>query len=272
MMPDIKTNVSWQSRLHEIIYEADTPAGKLFDVVLLWAILISVIVVALESVRVVSTRFGGEIFIAEWIFTVLFTIEYVLRVMTVRRPFKYVFSFYGIVDLLSFMPTYIALAYPDSRFFLLIRVLRLMRVFRVLKLARYNDEAKQLMMALRASRPKIIVFLGAVLSLVIIVGTIMYVIEGEEHGFSSIPRAMYWAVVTLTTVGYGDIAPQTALGQFLASLVMLMGYGIIAVPTGIVSAEFVRATGSVSTQACQTCGADGHDPDAVHCKFCGALI
>ena len=263
---------NWQDRLHEVIYEADTPAGRVFDILLLWGIMISVIVVALESVRGIRLRYGDVLWVLEWFFTILFTVEYILRILSVRRPFKYAFSFYGIIDLLSFMPTYIALIHPHTRFLILIRVLRLMRVFRVLKLVRYNNAAKSLLMALRASRPKITVFLGAVLSLVAVVGTLMYVIEGEENGFTSIPRSAYWAIVTLTTVGYGDIAPQTALGQLLASLVMLMGYGIIAVPTGIVSAEFVRYNNTVSTQACPVCSAEGHDPDAVHCKFCGAHL
>ncbi len=261
----------WKDRLHEVIFEADTPAGKAFDVVLLWCILLSVAAVVLESVKGIEAVYGSWLRFAEWGFTILFTIEYVLRLMCVRRPAAYARSFFGVVDLLAILPTYVSLFIPGMQPLLLLRALRLIRVFRVLKLARYVGESQVLMNALRASRVKITVFLVTVLMLVLVIGTLMYLIEGEENGFTSIPKGVYWAVVTMTTVGYGDIAPHTVLGQTLAAGVMILGYGIIAVPTGIVTAEIAFASrgGLVSTQACRSCSAEGHDPDAKFCKFCG---
>ncbi|ELR68160.1 Potassium voltage-gated channel subfamily KQT [Fulvivirga imtechensis AK7] len=269
-----KAGKNWKDILHEIIFEADTPGGKVFDVILLIAIILSVVAVMLESVAKIKLEYGHVLYIAEWVFTILFTIEYVTRLLIVTRPFKYAISFLGIIDLLSVIPTYLSLIFVGAQSLLVIRSIRLLRVFRVFKLARFLGEASQLMSALKASRPKIIVFIGAVFTMVVILGTLMYLIEGGENGFTSIPKSIYWAVVTLTTVGYGDIAPQTVLGQGLATLIMILGYGIIAVPTGIVSAEMTRQKpySPVSTQACPHCGAEGHDSDAAYCKKCGGHL
>lgn len=261
----------WRKRLHDIIYEAETPAGKAFDVALLSCILISIAAVLMESVHSVEARAGAFLRAAEWVLTGLFTVEYGLRLITVRHPLRYAFSFFGLIDLLAIFPTYLSLLIPGTQSLLVIRALRLLRVFRVFKLGRYVGQATQLRTALVASREKIIVFLGTVLTAVIIVGALMYLIEGEEAGFTSIPRSIYWAIVTMTTVGYGDITPQTVLGQTIAAAVMIMGYGIIAVPTGIVSAELAQvARMPVSTRACPDCSVEGHDPDALFCKHCGA--
>jgi voltage-gated potassium channel len=261
-----------RSRLHEIIFEADTPAGKAFDVALLLAIALSVAAVMLESVAPIRERYGRQLYLVEWFFTILFTIEYLLRLFCVRYPLRYARSFFGIIDLLAVLPTYLSALLPGAQSLLVIRVIRLLRIFRIFKLTRYLGEAKTLTVALRASRHKIIVFLGAVLTIVTIMGALMYLIEGPAAGFTSIPRGVYWAVVTMTTVGYGDIAPRTVIGQTLAAFVMILGYAIIAVPTGIVSAELVQAARDSlgrSTQACPGCGAEGHDSDAVYCKRCG---
>jgi len=296
-LKDIGQHKGLRGKLYEIIYEADTKAGKIFDIILLWAIIISVSVVFVESVQNINNQYGHIIKIIEWFFTGLFTIEYLLRIITIRKPFKYIFSFYGIVDLLAVIPSYMTIIFVESHFFLVIRILRLLRVFRVLKFARYLGEAKVLKNALMASKPKIVVFLIAVLSIVVIIGSIMYIIEDEQAGFTSIPKSVYWAIVTLTTVGYGDISPQTSLGQALASLVMIIGYGILAVPTGIVTAEIALESKKVSneisqlnhnksiknknnyldgrivsTQVCPHCSAEGHDPDAIYCKYCGGYI
>jgi voltage-gated potassium channel len=264
----------WRQRMYEVIFEAETPEGKAFDVILLFSIAISVIVVLLESVERLDVQFHRQFIALEWFFTVLFTIEYILRLIAVRRRLRYAFSFYGIVDLLAILPTYISLLLPGSQYLLVIRVLRLLRVFRVLKLGEYLQEADLLVRALYASRYKIIVFLLGVMTLVIIIGSFIYVIEGEENGFTSIPTSIYWAIVTLTTVGYGDISPQTPLGQALASMVMLLGYGMIAVPTGIVTVELSRASNlQVQTaQICPQCGREGHDIDAAYCKYCGRQL
>jgi voltage-gated potassium channel len=263
----------WRAKVHEVIYEAETGLGKAFDVSLFWLIVASVAVVMLESVSGISTLFARELRAVEWMFTVLFTVEYVLRLISIRRPTRYAFSFFGVIDFLAVIPTYLSLMIPATRFMVVIRILRLLRVFRVLKLARFLHESGVLIRALRASRIKILVFLYSVLVLVVIIGAIMYVVEGEVNGFTSIPRSVYWAIVTLTTVGYGDISPQTPLGQFFASIVMIMGYGIIAIPTGIVTAELARPMARVvSTETCSTCSREGHDPDAVHCKFCGGKL
>lgn len=271
----IRSLTGWRWRLHEIIFEADTPAGKAFDVILLISILLSVLVVMLESVSSFQMRFGDELYYAEWFFTILFTVEYIGRIVAVTRPRKYVLSFFGIIDLIAILPTYLSFFFAGTQALLVIRSIRLLRVFRVFKLVRFIGEARQLNNALRASRAKIIVFLGGVFSLVVILGTLMYLIEGAENGFTSIPKSIYWAIVTLTTVGYGDIAPQTTLGQGLASLIMIIGYGIIAIPTGIVTAEMSmqkKKPGNISTQACPHCSAEGHDIDAVYCKKCGGHL
>jgi len=262
----------WRLRMHEIIFESDTRAGKAFDVVLLWAIIISVAAVMLESVREIEAEYGTMLRAVEWFFTVLFTVEYLARIVSVGRPLKYMTSFLGIIDLLAVIPTYLSVFVTGTQFFLVLRTIRLLRVFRIFKLARFLGEAEVLARALRASRFKITVFLGVVFSSVIIMGTAMYLIEGSENGFTSIPRSIYWAIVTLTTVGYGDIAPRTVLGQVLASVIMILGYGIIAVPTGIVTVELSQAGKAVTSQACPSCSLQGHDGDAVYCKHCGARL
>lgn len=267
------TQQTFRSRLHEIIFEADTKAGKRFDVLLFWAIGLSVLVVALESVPTFNAKYGLWFRALEWGFTGLFTIEYILRIYSVRRPWKYIFSFYGLVDLLAILPTYLGLYFISSHSLRMIRILRLLRVFRVLKLISFTKQAQQLQKALNASKQKIIVFLLTVLTLVVILGTLMYMIESPKDGFTSIPRSIYWAIVTLTTVGYGDITPQTVIGQTLASIIMITGYAIIAVPTGIVTAEFIKSEKtSGNTQACPSCSREGHDDDAKYCKFCGSKL
>ncbi|MGE0822632.1 MAG: ion transporter [Candidatus Binatia bacterium] len=263
----------WRGVLHEIIFEAETPAGRWFDIALIWSIVASVVIVMVESVGSVRTHYGSFLYRAEWFFTSVFTIEYILRLLSVRQPWRYATSFFGIVDILAILPTYLSVILPGSQYLLTIRSLRLLRVFRVLKLSEYLSEADIIMTALRASRRKISVFLFAVMTAVIIIGSLIYVVEGEEHGFSDIPTSVYWAIVTLTTVGYGDLSPHTPLGKMLASLVMILGYGIIAVPTGIVTAELSRASRKqITTEACPDCGAEGHDADAVHCKYCGTHL
>jgi len=270
MPPDLSPT---QQKLHEIIFEADTPAGKAFDVSLMVVIILSVVAVMLESSSAIQARYGPWLRTFEWVVTILFTIEYVLRLYCVGKPARYARSFFGVVDLLAILPSYLSLFIPGAQSLLVIRALRLLRVFRVLKLAHFVGEASELRAALRASARKIIVFLGAVLTCTLIVGSLMYLIEGEANGFTSIPVSIYWAIVTMTTVGYGDIAPQTALGKILASAIMILGYGIIAVPTGIVSVELAGVTRKkVTTQACPQCSAGGHDADAVHCKYCGAAL
>lgn len=256
-------------RLHEIVFEAETREGKVFDIVVITLILLSLLAVILESVASIRASYGKVLLVAEWVFTALFTIEYVLRIVSVKRPVKFALSFYGLVDLMAILPTFISFFVPGTQYLLSIRILRLLRIFRILKLSAFVSEADVITTALRASRRKILVFVVGVLSIVVVVGTLMYVVEGEEHGFTDIPTSIYWAIVTLTTVGYGDLSPKTGLGKFLASVVMIMGYGIIAVPTGIVTAELTRAGRATSTQVCEECHSDGHDLDATHCKYCG---
>ncbi len=263
----------WRRKLQEVIFEADTPAGKTFDVALLWAIVFSVAAVLLESVAEIRDQYGTVLRLVEWGFTLLFTIEYGLRLVCVGRPLRYASSFYGIIDLLAILPTYLSLVVAGTHSLLVIRALRLLRVFRVLKLAQFVGEAAVLRTALQASGRKITIFLGTVLTLVLNLGALMYLIEGEENGFTSIPQSIYWAIVTMTTVGYGDIAPQTVVGKILASTVMIIGYAIIAVPTGIVTVELANLRKSaITTQACPQCAAEGHDPDARFCKYCGAEL
>ena len=263
----------WRTKIYEVIFEADTPSGKLFDVLLIVAILLSVTVVFLESIEVLKNDYGRIFYALEWGFTILFTIEYLLRIICVNKPLKYIFSFYGIIDFLSIAPTYLSLIIVGSQYLLAIRILRLLRVFRVFKLTHLLTQSNILVGALKASRAKIAVFLFAVLTSVVVIGAIIYVVEGPENGFTSIPVSMYWAIVTLTTVGYGDISPQTPLGQFIASIVMILGYAIIAVPTGIVSVEIASAAKKqVTTQVCPNCLSEGHDKDATHCKYCGEKL
>ncbi len=264
----------WRIVLHEVIFETNTPAAKWFGILLILSIALSVVVVMLDSVNAVSEVHGDLLYLAEWFFTLLFTVEYVLRLMCVGRPILYATSFFGIADVLAIVPTYLSLFFPGSQYLLVIRLLRVLRIFRVLKLVQYIGEANLLIQALRASRRKITIFLFTVLILVVILGSLMYVIENEEDGFTSIPKSIYWAIVTLTTVGYGDISPKTNIGQALAAVVMILGYGIIAVPTGIVTAELSQALRrqKVTTQACSQCSAEGHDADAAYCKYCGAKL
>ena len=270
-----------KSKLHTIIYEADTPMGKLFDVVLLILILVSVILVMLESVASIDTHYHDFLYFGEWVITIFFTIEYILRIITVKKASNYIFSFYGIIDFLSTIPLYLSFILAGSNALLAVRALRLLRVFRILKITRYMGEANKLNKALRDSKPKILVFLFAVLILSIIAGTIMYLVEGEQSGFVSIPVSVYWCIVTLTTVGFGDIAPVTPLGQFIAAIIMIMGYGIIAVPTGIVSAEYAsKKTHTVddpeyihlNTQSCQNCNENNHHDNAEFCHKCGSTL
>jgi voltage-gated potassium channel len=264
---------SARERLHDLIFQHDDPAERAFDVVLLIAILLSVLVVMVDSVSWVRARYGPELRVAEWVFTVLFTIEYVLRLWTAKHPMRYARSFYGIVDLLAVLPTYLAIIFPAGRFLIAVRVLRVLRIFRILKLARYVSEAAVLNTALRASRYKITVFLATVLSVVVVVGSLMYLIEGPAGGFTSIPQSIYWAIVTITTVGYGDLSPVTPQGKALASLLMILGYGIIAVPTGIVTLELDRASRHpVARRPCPGCGVDQHDADARYCRYCGSEL
>ena len=262
-----------KEKIHEIIFEADTSTGKLFDVVLLVAIIASVITVMLESVEAINKPYHHIFVILEWFFTILFTIEYGLRLYAVRSKIKYATSFYGIIDLLSILPTYLSLLFTGSQYLLVIRALRLLRVFRIFKLGQYMKEADIIANALKASRTKISVFILFVLILVTIMGSIMYLVESEKNSdFTSIPRSIYWAIVTLTTVGYGDISPTTTLGQFLSSIVMILGYAVIAVPTGIVSAEFIKDYKEVNSIACRNCSEEGHDNDADYCKYCGEQL
>lgn len=268
----MKDYTSLRQTLHQVIFESDTRAGRTFDIVLFVVICGSVVAIMLESVAGIRERYGDLLHAVEWAFTITFTVEYVLRLACVGRPRDYALSFYGIVDLLAVLPTYVSVLVPGAQFLLVVRLLRLLRIFRVLKLLTYVAEAAVLRRALSASRRKIGIFLLTVLILVVILGSMMYFVEGGRNGFDSIPRSVYWAIVTLTTVGYGDISPQTATGQVLASIVMIVGYGIIAVPTGIVTTELARVGRPVSGQTCRQCSAEGHDTDARHCKYCGAAL
>ena len=265
----------WREKLRVIIFEADTPAGKAFDVGLLVAILLSVLAVMLDSVTTFRSQHGQLLTSAEWIFTLLFTVEYALRLVCSPRPLHYARSFFGVVDLLAILPTYLSLLFPGAESMIVIRGLRLLRVFRVFKLGQFLGEASLLRNALASSRHKITVFLGTITILVTILGAAMYLIEGEANGFTSIPVSIYWAIVTMTTVGYGDMAPITVSGKVLASIVMIMGYSIIAVPTGIVTAEIVEtaaASRRITTRSCPNCLSEGHDRDASYCKDCGAPL
>lgn len=269
---DFKRFPKLRNKLYEIVFETDTPAGKYFDVVLLWAIVGSILVVTLESVRELDERYEEVFAVIEWIFTILFTIEYALRIFILRKPLKYVFSFLGIIDLLALVPTYLSLFVTGGAYLVVIRAIRLLRIFRILKLSRYLSEAQLLGNALIASKYKLMVFIGTVMSVTLIMGTLMYVIEGAENGFTSIPRSLYWCIVTITTVGYGDIAPQTVIGQTLASILMLMGYAIIAVPTGIVTGEIMKENSKkpiAEKHNCESCGIVIDDPKANYCKNCG---
>ncbi|HEX8328067.1 MAG TPA: ion transporter [Hymenobacter sp.] len=267
----------WKRTAYSVIFESDTPAGRAFDIGLLVAIVLSVVAVMLESVRSISAQYGPFLQAVEWAFTALFIVEYVLRLLVVRRPLAYALSPLGIVDFLAIVPTLATLLLAGSRYLLVIRTLRLLRVFRIFKLGRFVGEGEFIVDALKASRFKILVFLSAVLTLVVVMGTLMYVVEGGQNGFTSIPKSIYWAIVTLTTVGYGDISPVSVLGQSLASVLMILGYAIIAVPTGIVSAQMAlpskRAEALAYKQAiCHVCQAADHRPDAEFCWRCGEKL
>ena len=262
-----------RARVRDIIFQHDSPAERAFDGALIAAILLSVAVVILDSVPAVNARYGRYLLVAEWVFTVLFTIEYVVRLWAADRGLAYARSFYGLVDLGSIAPTYLAIFFPAGRFLVALRVLRVLRVFRILKLAQYVEEASVLAQAIRASKHKITVFISTVLSVVIVVGSLMFMIEGAESGFTSIPQGIYWAIVTMTTVGYGDLAPQSVLGKVLASVLMVVGYGVIAVPTGIVTLELERASrAGRDVRVCPGCGSRRQDADASYCKYCGTQL
>ncbi|MFW5821541.1 MAG: ion transporter [Bacteroidota bacterium] len=263
----------WKHNLYEIIFESETRAGKAFDIVLLIVILLSVFLVIIESVPRFNEQYGEKLRIMEWGITIVFTIEFIVRIVISRFPGKYIFSFYGIIDFLSVIPTYMSLFFMGAQGLIVIRAIRLLRVFRILKLTRYTNEGAIIIQALRASRVKISVFLFAILMIITIIGTLMYLIEGEAGGFTSIPESIYWAIVTLTTVGYGDITPRTDFGKFVSAMVMILGYAIIAVPTGIVTAElsFVKRK-SQNEDKCKACGNEDNDKDAEFCKKCGAKL
>lgn len=262
-----------RNRLYEVIFEADTPAGKAYDVGLLVVVALSVLCVMLDSVASIRAQYGSLLRAVEWLFTICFTIEYAVRLWCVGNPLKFAFSFFGIVDFLGVIPTYVSLLFPGSQYLVAIRFLRILRTFRVMKLSSYQQEVAIFMEALRLSRRRITVFLFVVLTLVVVLGSLMYVVEGRAGGFTSIPRSIYWAIVTLTTVGYGDISPTTGLGQALAAVIMIIGYSMIVVPTGIVSVAMSEASkGRTNTQVCRECNLDEHDDDAAHCKRCGTRL
>ena len=267
------TKSTFKANLYEIIFESDTPAGKGFDLLLIISILASVMVVFLDSVEHYQTQYGEVFYFLEWSFTILFTLEYFLRIYCIGTPAQYIGSFFGIIDLMSILPTYISIFIPSSRYLSVIRILRVLRIFRILKLMLYISETNLLLKALAASRRKVVVFLFSVLVMASIFGSVMYLIEGEANGFTSIPRSIYWAIVTITTVGYGDISPKTELGQALAAIVMIIGYATIAIPTGIISAEYTAITHNKETDAtCLECGESGHDQASKFCKNCGFKI
>ena len=265
-------NQSLKAKLYEIIFESDTPAGKGFDVLLIISILFSVIIVLLDSVQFYNNKYGDLLYMMEWFFTILFTIEYFLRIYCIKRPLLYTRSFFGIIDFLSILPTYVSIFLPASRYLSVIRILSVLRIFRILKLILFIGEANLLLEALKSSRRKITVFLFFILTLVTIIGSIMYLIEGEANGFTSIPRSIYWAIVTITTVGYGDISPQTELGRLFASFAMIIGYATLAVPTGIISAEYSTMKQKFNHTVCPDCANEDHEDDAKFCKICGSKV
>ena len=266
-----RTRSNLRNKIYIIIFRSDTRAGKIFDIILLWLIILSILLVFMESVESFRRQYSSEIRIAEWVFTFAFTLEYLLRIYSARHVRRYMFSFYGIIDLLALLPGYISIILRSGQYFIVLRAIRFLRVFRILKLTRYLYEGNVLGLALKASMYKITVFLSAVITLVTIVGTIMYVIEGEEHGFNNIPESIYWAIVTITTVGYGDVSPATPLGRFIASLLMIVGYGIIAVPTGIVSVEMARAS-ERALEACPACDKMVDKNSSNFCSNCGTRL
>nr|WP_294948279.1 ion transporter [uncultured Mucilaginibacter sp.] len=274
-MASLQNKRDWRFRLHEIIYESNTTAGKAFDVGLLIAIFTSIMVVMIDSVQSIHGQYGDILQKVEWGYTVLFTVEYVLRLISIRKPMRYVFSPLGIIDLIALIPSYLSIFFIGAQSLLVFRALRLLRVFRIFKLSRFLTEINFLTVALKGSLRKISIFLLTVLTLTVILGSIMYLVEKKENGFSNIPESIYWAIVTITTVGYGDISPVTPTGKFVASVVMLIGYAIIAVPTGILTHDLAMAAKKEKKElpeACPNCGREGHDGDATFCKFCGAAL
>ena len=263
---------SIREKLYDIIFKSDTPAGKGFDIMLIICILLSVSVVFLDSVDYYHNKYADLFYIMEWIFTILFTIEYLLRIFCIKKPLLYIKSFFGVIDLLSIIPTYISIFLPATRYLSVIRILRVLRIFRILKLILYIGEANLLLDAVISSRRKILVFMFFIFTLVTIIGSVMYLVEGEANGFTSIPRSIYWAVVTITTVGYGDISPKTPFGQLIASFSMVIGYATIAVPTGIISAEYSSMKHKYNNTVCPDCGNEDHEDDAKCCKDCGAKL
>lgn len=261
-----------KEKLYEIIFEADTTAGKAFDIALIVSVILSVFVVMMESVESVSDANPDLFTFLEWFFTILFSVELILRIYCARNWKKYLFSFYGIVDLISILPSYLTFVFPALSSFGVIRAFRILRIFRILKLNRYLIASNQLTEALKASREKITVFLGVVIFMVFSMGAVMYLIEGKENGFTSIPKSVYWAIVTMTTVGFGDIVPKTALGQFISSILMIVGYGVLAVPTGLVTAEMVAQKALDISKKCKPCNITAHDPEANYCYKCGEKL
>ncbi len=261
----------WKTRLNRVIFGTDTKGGKLFDILLIVFITLSVMVVFMDSIAGIHRSFGNVLYIAEWFFTIVFTLEYLLRIISTPRPLRYIFSFYGLIDLLSVLPTYLSLIFKGGQLLIIIRVLRLLRIFRVFKLGRLLWASSYLMVAIRNSRHKIAVFLWFIIIIVVVMGSIMYMVEGPENGFRNIPESIYWAIVTLTTVGYGDISPQTGLGKALASVIMIIGYGVIAVPTGIFTAELTKSR-QLADRECNNCHNRNHEPDALFCKKCGSHL
>ncbi|WP_455912456.1 ion transporter [Pseudomonas putida] len=269
----MRSNNDWRQRLYVMVFQSDTVAGRRFDSTLLLIILASLVIVILDSIQTVHDNYADVLAYIEWGFTIIFAIEYSLRLYCSPKPLRYAFSFYGLVDLLAIVPGILALYYSDAQYLLIIRIIRMLRIFRVLKLSPYLKQANYLMAALRGSKQKIVVFLVSVCTLVTVFGTLMYVIEGPEHGFTSIPKGIYWAIVTLTTVGFGDIVPKTPLGQVISSLVMITGYSIIAVPTGIFTAELASAMrGEQLQHDCPVCKKDNHEPNAAFCSRCGSNL
>ncbi|MBO9153335.1 ion transporter [Chitinophaga sp. GCM10012297] len=265
----------WREKLHGVIYESETKAGKAFDVALLFCILASIVVVMLDSVHSLHSRYGGIFLALEWIFTGIFTVEYILRLISIRRPYKYIFSFFGAIDLLAIIPSYLSVFFVGAQSLLVLRALRLLRIFRIFRLVHFLSEMQFLSVAVVNSLRKISIFILFVLTCVVILGSVIYLVEDDSSGFTSIPQSVYWAIVTITTVGYGDVAPATPLGKFIASFIMLLGYGIIAVPTGIVTTEMAQQAyrnKGRANNACPNCGKEGHDTDASFCKFCGEKL
>lgn len=265
----------WREKIHRIIYESETKAGKAFDVALLFCILTSIVVVMLDSVHPLHERYGDIFYALEWTFTGIFTVEYILRLISIRKPYKYVFSFFGVIDLLAIIPSYLSVFFVGAQSLLVLRALRLLRIFRIFRLVHFLSEMRFLSVAIANSLRKISIFILFVLTCVVILGSVIYLVEDDSSGFTSIPQSVYWAIVTITTVGYGDVAPATPLGKFIASFIMLLGYGIIAVPTGIVTTEMAQQASrnrGRANNACPNCGKEGHDMDARFCKFCGEKL